>query len=105
MTNIRIKRLALELRTRRRRLHAYRGSPPWGGKDTAWRFELVRYDRYLVLAAETLEVPVPGSTRAAPLDPAVRAALEDRLAMAGLDLLARGPQSSGDVMEDGDLAI
>lgn len=30
---------------------------PWPGKDPAWRFELDRYDRYLVLSANMLEVP------------------------------------------------
>lgn len=105
MTNVRIKRVAVELRTRRRRLDAYRSSPPWRGKDAAWRFELGRYDRFLVLAAEVLEVPLPRSASALPLDPAARAALEDRLALAGLDVLKPAFRSSGDVIQDGDLIV
>jgi len=51
-----------------------------------------------------LEVPVPDTTGCRVLDAAVRAMVEDRLALAGLDVLAPF-QSSGDVMEDGDLII
>jgi hypothetical protein len=69
------------------------------GKDVAWRFELGRYDRFLLWAAEMLEVPVPEPGGGRLLDPADRAVLEDRLALAGLDVLAPAFPSSGDVME------
>ncbi|HSH58931.1 MAG TPA: PAS domain-containing protein [Acidimicrobiales bacterium] len=87
MHPIRIRRLAMELRMRRRRLDFYRRSQPWPGKEPAWRSELVRYDRYLVTAAMMLEVPVPELESAQHLTPAARAVLEDRLALAGLDRL------------------
>jgi hypothetical protein len=48
MSPLRIRRLSAELRMRRRRLDVYRKAPPWPGKEPAWRFELVRYDRYLI---------------------------------------------------------
>ena len=70
---------------RRRRLDVYRKAPPWPGKEPAWRFELARYDRYLIAAAEMLEVPAP-SPPEVPLEPEVRALLEDRLAVAGVDV-------------------
>ncbi|MDP9386913.1 MAG: hypothetical protein M3Q48_03040 [Actinomycetota bacterium] len=101
---MRISRLAAELRMRRLRLRAYRHSPPWPGKDHAFRSELVRYDSYLVLAATMLEVPVP-EVPPGPrlLAPEARAALEDRLALAGLDVLAPARHGTGDVLLDGDL--
>ena len=58
MTPIRIRRLASELRMRRR-LDVYGHSARWPGKKPAWRFELVRYDRLLVLAAQMLQVAAP----------------------------------------------
>lgn len=105
MSSVRIKRIAAELRMRRRRLDAYRGSSPWPGKDHAWRFEQTRYDRYLVVAAEMLEVPVPDGDDGGLLPPDARAVLEDRLAHAGLDVMAPVRQSTGDVLQDGDLAL
>lgn len=103
MSPIRIRRLAAELRMRRRRLDAYRRMPPWPGKGPAWRSELVRYDQYLIMAAEMLEVPAPEHPSRHPLAPAARAVLEDRLALAGLDLLAPARRTTGDVLKDGDL--
>ncbi len=85
MSPIRIRRLVAELRMRRRRLDVYRPSPPWPGKEPARRFQLIRYDRALVAAAEMVDVPAPELTNG-PLEPEVRAALEDRLAVAGVDV-------------------
>jgi len=104
MSAIRIKRIAAELRMRRRRLATYRSSPPWPGKDHTQRFEQIRYDEYLVLAAEILEVPVPGGDAGRQLSPEGRAVLEDRLAHAGLDVMAPARESTGDVLRDGDLS-
>ncbi|MEA2702361.1 MAG: hypothetical protein QOD63_306 [Actinomycetota bacterium] len=99
---IRIRRLATELRMRRRRLDAYRAAPPWPGKDPAWRSEQIRYDHLLVLAAEMLEVPVADPPEW-PLDPAVRAVIEDRLGGAGFDVMAPTFPGTGDPLADGDL--
>ena len=59
MIPFRIKRLAGELQMRRRRLTVYHGSQTWPGKDAAWRSELMRYDRLLVVAAEMLALTAP----------------------------------------------
>lgn len=99
----RIKRLAADLRMRRRRLAVYRRSPPWPGKEPALRFELSRYDHFLLVAAEMLEVPGVDVTTPCPMSPEARAVLEDRLAVAGLDVMAP-PSSTGDVFEDGELS-
>ena len=85
---VRLKRLAAELRMRRRRLGAYRRAPSWPGKDYAWQFEQRRYDRYLLLAASMLEVPAPEPGPDGLLGDGPRAVLEDRLAVAGLDVMA-----------------
>ena len=88
----------------RRRLDSYRRSRPWPSKDPAWRSELVRYEHQLILAVETLDLDAPErSTR--PLDPATRAALEDRLALAGLEALAPAHQATGNVAKGGDLDL
>jgi hypothetical protein len=87
MSTVRIGRLVLELRVRRRRLDAYHRSPPWPGKDPSWRVELASCDRYLMTAAQMLEVPVPEQPSDRRFTPAARAVLEDRLALAGLDVL------------------
>jgi hypothetical protein len=101
MSPIRIRRLVFELRMRRRRLDVYRTSPPWPGKEPAWRFELARYDRYLIAAAEMLEVPAPDPPKG-PLEPEVRALLEDRLAVAGVDVF--GPiEGAGALRFDDDV--
>ncbi len=84
---------------RRRRLDVYRNSPPWPGKDIAWRSELARYDRCLVVAAQMLEVPGV-DPEGDPLTPEGRAVLEDRLALAGLDVLGDIPRPMGDVLEE-----
>ncbi len=106
MSSITIKRLALELRMRRRRLNFFQRPEPWRGKEIARRAELIWYDRHLVLAAEMLEVAAPDLPAHAPLAPDLRAALEDRLAMAGLDVFAPPRQGlTGDVIEDGDLFL
>ena len=86
---------------RRRRLDAFRNSPPWPGKAPAQAREEAQYDHCLVVAAQMLEVPVPdqepGPGR--PLPPDVRAVLEDRLGAAGLDVF--GPRVElGDGMPD-----
>ena len=99
---IRIRRLATELRMRRRRLDAYRLAPAWPGKEPAWRSELIRYDHLLVLAAEMLELPVPDRPDW-PLAPEVRAVIEDRLGGAGLDVMAPTFPGTGDALADGDL--
>lgn len=88
---------------RRRRLDIYRRSPPWPGKDPAWRFELARYDHHLVMAARMLEGPLPRLSPGLPLAPEVRAALEDRLALAGLDVLTPVP-GTDDLVEGDDLS-
>lgn len=89
---------------RRRRLNAYQRSGPWPGKDIALRSELARYDRFLVMAAEMLQVTAPALLDGDPFPPEARAALEDRLAVAGLDVFA--PRNgTGDVVADGDLWI
>jgi hypothetical protein len=102
---IRIRRLAVELRVRRRRLDAYRAAPPWPGKDPAWRSEQIRYDHLLVAAADMLELGVPGLLDPPewPLPPEVRAVVEDRLFGAGLDVMAPAFPGTGDVLDDGDL--
>src|SRR5687767_2717991 len=104
MSPIRIKRLAAELQMRRRRLNVYQSSQPWPGKDKALRSELIRYDRYLLLAAEMLEVASPELADGSTLAPELRAVLEDRLALAGLDVFAPRGGVTGDVLEDGDLS-
>ena len=56
-------------------------------EEWAWRWELSRYDEFLVLAADTLEIAIPeheGDSLASEL----RAVLEDRLSLAGLDVWA-----------------
>jgi hypothetical protein len=104
MSQIRIRRLAAELKMRRRRLDAYRDSPPWPGKDPARRSELIRYDNYLIVAAQMLDVPVPEAPSGLPLVAETRAMLEDRLGEAGLDVFT--PHSrGGNILEDGDLNI
>jgi hypothetical protein len=57
--SIRIGRVAAELKMRRRRLDAYQRGPDWPGKEPAWRWELSRYDQFLLLAASMLDVAVP----------------------------------------------
>ncbi len=84
---------------RRRRLDVYRNSPAWPGKNIAWRSELARYDHCLTVAAQMLEVPGV-ATEPAPLTPEARAVLEDRLALAGLDVLGDIPRPIGDVLEE-----
>lgn len=84
---------------RRRRLDVYRNSPAWPGKDAAWRSELTRYDHCLVAAALMLEVAGvdPDSV---PFTPEARVVLEDRLAVAGLDVLGDIHRPTGDVLEE-----
>ena len=84
---IRIGRVAEELRMRRRRLDAYQRGPDWPGKAPAWRWERSQYDQFLLQAALMLEVAVPDHD-ALPLAPELRAIIEDRLALAGLDVWA-----------------
>jgi hypothetical protein len=90
--------------SRRRRLDVYRRSPDWPGKETAQAFEFLNYDRRLVMAATMLDVPAPHLADRSPLAPEARAALEDRLAHAGLNVHGRNP-GSGDVFSDYDLII
>lgn len=62
----RLKSLAAELRFRRRRLDVYRRSPDWPGKETALTFELLHYDRRLVITANMLDVAPPSWPTAPP---------------------------------------
>src|SRR2546421_11407425 len=85
--SVRIGRVAAEIKMRRRRLDAYQRAPDWPGKGPAWRSEGSAYDQLLVLAASMLEVAVPDHD-GFPLPPEVRAIVEDRLSLAGLDVWA-----------------
>jgi len=98
---IRIRRLAMQLRVRRRRLQAFADAPDWPGKGPMRRSEQVEYDRLLVVAAQMLEVPAPDEC---PLPPIARAVVEDKLALAGLDVFAASG-GSGDPFEDDDLML
>jgi hypothetical protein len=98
---IRIRRLAWELRVRRRRLLAYVAAPDWPGKGPTFHGEQVAYDRLLLEASRMLEVPAPDEC---PLQPAARAVVEDALAMVGLDVFAPYG-ASGDPFEDDDLIL
>lgn len=84
---MRIGRVAAELKMRRRRLDVYQRSPDWPGKEPAWRWELSRYDQFLLLAASMLDVAVPEHDDVL-LAPELRALVEDRLSQAGLDVWA-----------------
>ncbi|MGI9079339.1 MAG: hypothetical protein ACR2GF_00710 [Acidimicrobiales bacterium] len=84
---------------RRRRLDVYRNSPPWPGKDLAWRSEFARYDHCLVVVAQMLEVPGV-DPEGGPLTPEARAVLEDRLALAGLDVMGDISRPTSDVLEE-----
>jgi hypothetical protein len=100
---MRIRRLGAELRVRRRRLDAYQKAGEWPGKGPALRFELVRYDQLLLAAAEMLEVPAPEPADGV-LSPEQRALTEDRLALAGLDVMAPSGEPK-DLFLNGDLHI
>jgi hypothetical protein len=98
---LRIRRLAFELRVRRRRLDAFAAAPDWPGKGPTLHSEQLRYDTMLLAAARMLELKAPEEC---PLAPAARAVLEDALSVAGLDVFA--PTSiSGDPFEDDDLIL
>ena len=101
LTPIRIRRLAMELRVRRRRLSAYANAPDWPGKGRSLHWEQVRYDQLLHLAAGMLEVPAPDEC---PLPAIARAVVEDALALAGLDVFAPD-DTTGDPFDDGDLVL
>ncbi len=98
---VRVRRLAMELRVRRRRLDAFAAAPDWPGKGRSLHWEQVRYDQLLLMAASMLEVPAPDEC---PLPPAARAVIEDKLAIAGLDVFAPDG-TSGDPFEDDDLVL
>jgi hypothetical protein len=98
---VRVRRLAMELRVRRRRLDAFAAAPDWPGKGRSLHSEQVRYDQLLLLAAQMLEVPTPDEC---PLPAIRRAVLEDTLALAGLDVFAPDARS-GDPFEDDDLIL
>jgi hypothetical protein len=83
--SIRIGRVTAELEMRRRRLDAFQRSPDWPGKGPTWRWELSRYDQFLLLSASMLEVAGPEHDGAM-LPHEVRALVEDRLSLAGLDV-------------------
>ena len=89
---------------RRRRLGAFRNSPPWPGKAPAQAREEAQYDHCLVVAAEMLEIPVPDQkpSPGRPLPPHVRAVLEDRLGVAGLDVFGRRLELPEGTVDDGD---
>ena len=91
----------MELRVRRRRLDAFAAAPDWPGKGPSLHWEQVRYDQFLLHAAHMLEVPAPDEC---PLPPAVRAVIEDKLSIAGLDVFAPD-RESGDPFEDDDLVL
>ncbi len=76
-----------ELKMRRRRLDVYQRSPDRPGKEPAWRWELSRYDQFLLLASSMLDVAVPEHDEVL-LAPELRALIEDRLSYAGLDMWA-----------------
>ncbi len=98
---VRLRRLAFELRVRRRRLDAFANAPDWPGKGHVHHSEQLRYDQLLVVAAGMLDLPVPPDL---PLPPTTRAVLEDALAVAGLDVFAPYGRS-GDPFEDDDLVL
>jgi hypothetical protein len=100
-TPIRIRRLAEQLRVRRRRLQAFDAAPDWPGKRPARHSELLAYDQLLLVAARMLDVPAPDEC---PLPTVARAVVEDALAIAGLDVLS-GSGGSGDPFEDDDLML
>ena len=85
--SVRLERVVAELKMRRRRLDAYHRAPDWPGKDPAWKSELLGYDMLLQLAASMLEVAVPAHDGDL-FAPEVRALVEDRLSLAGLDVWA-----------------
>jgi hypothetical protein len=89
---------------RRRRLDAFRNSPPWPGKARAQAREEAQYDHCLVVAAQMLEVPVPDEqpSPGCPLPPEVRAVLEDRLGRAGLDVFGPRKALVDELPDDGD---
>lgn len=101
---IRIKRLADELKMRRRRLDTFRNTPPWPGKARDLAREEAQCDHCLVVAARMLEVPVPEQepTPGCPLPPEVRAVPADRLGGAGLNVFGRPRDRDADVRDDGD---
>lgn len=76
-------RLAARLRSLRARLDR----PP--ADPDAWELDLYSYDESLVVAADLLDVDVPKGARDA-MSPDQRAALEARLAAAGLDVRGGG---------------
>ncbi len=73
-----LERLAERLRTLRRRLSD-------ASDVDAWELDLYSYDETLVVAADLLDVPVPSGARDE-MGPEARAALEEALAAAGVDL-------------------
>lgn len=103
MNTIRLKRLARELQIRRRRLDVFPCSDPWPGKEAAWRMERASYDSLLVMAAEMLEVELPALPPGPPLPGDVRATIEDRLALAGLNVFVYREDVVTDLGFEGDL--
>ncbi len=103
----RLKRLADELRMRRKRLDAFAYAPEWPGKAPALAREQAQYDGCLLLATRMLELPVPDQepTPGRPLPPEVRAVLEDRLAHAGLDVFAPRSEMQEDALGEGGLIL
>lgn len=87
----RIGRLGALLRDVRRRLEHYQDSPaPSAAERAAWDADLYTYDDALVSVADLLDVDVPPGARD-DLAPGDRAAIEDAVTAAGLDLGA-GPR-------------
>ena len=84
---MRIGRVAADLKMHRRRLDVYQRSSDWPGKEQAWRWELSRYDQFLLFAASMLDVAVPEHDGVR-LAPELRALVEDRLSQVGLDVWA-----------------
>ncbi len=78
-TDDRRERLVERLRELRRRLDA----PPTD--PDVWELDLYSYDESLVVAADLLDVEVPKGARGE-MRAEQRAAIEDRLAVAGIDV-------------------
>jgi hypothetical protein len=84
----RVRRLAALLQERRRRLDHYASlDAPTSAERQAWDADLYTYDDALVSVADLLDVDVPPAARD-DLTPDDRAALEQALAAAGLDVRA-----------------
>jgi hypothetical protein len=89
---------------RRRRLDAFRNSPPWPGKSVAQAREEAQYDHCLMVAARMLELPVPEQepARAAPFRPQPAPCPRTGSGGAGLNVFGPRLTSPDDLRDDGD---